>query len=288
MAASPAHKFGQIIGHLMEDIMLPVLQDFCTPRGLYLDKKGTRPGVRNGRKLTWSDKYGNSHDLDFVVEKDGSKEQAGRPVAFIEVAWRRYAKHSKNKAQEIQAAVLPIVERHIWDRPFVGVILAGIFTSQSLEQLRSFGFSVLHFDYEKIVAAFRQVAIDVDFDESTPDLDFSRCIKSMESLSKKKYTILKTSLLNANKDSVNFFMAELAQSLERQIERLVIVPLYGKEHVFRTCAEAIAFVNSADQERNCGEFQKYEIFVNFSNGDKMEASFKDNVEAERFLKYVAS
>jgi len=165
MAESPAHKFGQIVGHLMEDVMAPVLQEFCEARGLYLDRKGARQGVRRGKKLTWSDKYGNSHDLDFVVEKNGSQVQAGRPVAFVEVAWRRYAKHSKNKVQEIQAAILPIVEGYEWDRPFVGVILAGVFTPQSLEQLRSFGFSVLHFQYEKIVAVFRVAGIDVGFDE---------------------------------------------------------------------------------------------------------------------------
>lgn len=106
MAQSPSHKFGQIVGNLLEDILTPVLQKFCHERGLYLDIKGPRPGVRKGRKVTWQDKYGNLHDLDFVIEKDGSPGKRGRPVAFIEAAWRRYTKHSRNKAQEIQGAIL--------------------------------------------------------------------------------------------------------------------------------------------------------------------------------------
>jgi hypothetical protein len=83
MATSPSHKFGQLLGDLLEEIMLPQLQDFCKSRGLYLDKKGDRP-ARAGKKLTWLDKYENSHDLDFVIEKDGTEDKIGRPVAFIE------------------------------------------------------------------------------------------------------------------------------------------------------------------------------------------------------------
>ena len=40
------------MGDLLEEIMLPLLQDFCDNRRLYLDKKGIRsaqPGHRTGR-----------------------------------------------------------------------------------------------------------------------------------------------------------------------------------------------------------------------------------------------
>src|SRR6056297_3323456 len=151
MAESPSHKFGQIVGNLLEDIMRPVLQEFCDRRGLYLDIQGKRSGVRSGKKVTWLDKYGNTHDLDFVIEKGGSATSKGRPVAFIEAAWRRYTKHSRNKAQEIQGAVLPIADGYHWDKPFLGAVLAGVFTKGSLEQLDSVGFKVLYFPYESIV-----------------------------------------------------------------------------------------------------------------------------------------
>ena len=105
MASSPAHRFGQIIGDLLEEIMLPLLQDFCDNRRLYLDKKGIR-SARKGKKVTWLDKYENAHDLDFVIERGGSDSVVGRPVAFIEAAWRRYTKHSKNQVQEIQGVRL--------------------------------------------------------------------------------------------------------------------------------------------------------------------------------------
>lgn len=52
MANSPSHRFGQIIGDLLEEIIAPQLQSFCEVRGLFLDKKGTRGRVRDGKKVT--------------------------------------------------------------------------------------------------------------------------------------------------------------------------------------------------------------------------------------------
>lgn len=143
MAESPSHKFGQVIGEMLESVVWPPLEQFCEKQGLYLDHQGKNRPARHGRKISWTDSYGNSHDLDFVIERNGSDREIGQPVAFIEVAWRRYTKHSRNKAQEIQGAVLPLAEKYKWNNPFLGAILAGVFTNGSLEQLRSGGMSIV-------------------------------------------------------------------------------------------------------------------------------------------------
>ncbi len=105
MAGSPAHRFGQIIGEILERATLPLLDGFARQHGLYLDKKGVRPG-RKGTKCRWKDLNNNYHDLDYVLERGGTLDKIGMPAAFIEIAWRRYTKHSKNKAQEIQGELL--------------------------------------------------------------------------------------------------------------------------------------------------------------------------------------
>jgi hypothetical protein len=75
------------------------------------DKKGPRPKVRGKkRKVAWTDSEGNVHDLDYVFEMNGTRDTMGEPVAFIELAWRRYTKHSRNKAGEIEAALVPLGE----------------------------------------------------------------------------------------------------------------------------------------------------------------------------------
>src|ERR1700733_3295387 len=102
MANSPSHKFGQIIGELLEKMFQAPLTAIARKHGLYLDYKHSRPARGNKVKVNWADSKGNSHDLDYVLEHGGTEDVVGIPKAFIETAWRRYTKHSKNKVQKMQ------------------------------------------------------------------------------------------------------------------------------------------------------------------------------------------
>lgn len=267
--------------------MAPQLQSFCEARGLFLDKKGTRGRARDGKKVTWTDKYGNNHDLDFVIEKDGNEDVRGRPLAFIEAAWRRYTKHSRNKAQEIQGAILPIAEQHNWDKPFLGVILAGVFTNGSLTQMKTSGFEVALFPYESIVAAFAAVGIDTKFDEETPDQVFQNTIDQIDALSRQRRAEFKRHLMSSNQILLGQFFAKLQATLDRQIEQIILIPLHGQQSEFVTITDAIAFVTSYREDRlRDGSFRKYEIIVRYTNGDKIDASFKDKDKAVAFLRYI--
>lgn len=288
MANSPSHKFGQIIGDLLEEIMEPVLMEFCNRRGLYLDKKGDRGPARNGKKVTWEDKFGNNHDLDFVIERGGTPHNRGRPLAFIEAAWRRYTKHSRNKAQEIQGAILPIAEKHDWDKPFLGAILAGVFTDGSLTQMKSSGFEVMLFPYETITAAFSSVGVNVTFNEDTADVEFEKTIKKVETLTTQKRTSLKNHLIHNNRTILNHFMNRLEEALDRKIDSVILIPLHGGESKFGSIDDAIIFIQEYDETSSqYGTFRKYEVIVRYSNGDKIEAAFSVKPKAVEFLRYVA-
>lgn len=287
MATSPAHRFGQIIGDLLEEIMIPILQTFCDERGLYLDKRGKRGKARKGKKVSWVDKFENNHDLDFVIEKGGSIDVLGRPLAFIEAAWRRYTKHSRNKAQEIQGAILPVADKYGWDKPFLGVILAGVFTSGSITQMKSSGFDIALFPYDSIVKAFLAVGIKTDFDEDTSDVIFKKTIKKIETLKVADRAKLKKHLVDSNKDLLNNFFGRLQSTLDRQIEKVILIPLYGQQNEFVMVADAIAFVtNYKEVVQQGGAFRKFEIIVQYSNNDKIEASFRDKENAINFLHYI--
>ena len=74
MAQSPSHRFGQIIGEVLESAIRGPLEDLCRQRGLYLDSKHPR-AARNGRnKVAWKDLKGNTHDLDYVIEFGGTED----------------------------------------------------------------------------------------------------------------------------------------------------------------------------------------------------------------------
>jgi hypothetical protein len=287
MADSPSHRFGQVVGNILEEILLPVLLRFCEERSLYLDQHGDRVAVRKGRKVSWEDKYGNTHDLDFVIEKDGSDTKRGKPVAFIEAAWRRYTKHSRNKAQEIQGAVLPIAEKYERDQPFLGAVLAGEFTQGSLDQLKSIGFEVVYLPYETIIVAFKTVAIDARFDEVTPDAEFAKCIGQIEQLRDTMRTKLKDNLLSLNKAPFDHFFHSLRAKLDRIIKEVVVLPLFGNSTNFNSVAEADDFITKFDVRYAAGEFRKYELIVMYSNKDEIRGTFNSKDRAKDFLRYVS-
>jgi hypothetical protein len=288
MAESAAHKFGQVIGGLLESVVKPPLEQFCEKQGLYLDhQKKTRP-ARRGRKVSWEDPYGNFHDLDFVIERNGSDREIGQPVAFVEVAWRRYTKHSRNKAQEIQGAVLPLAERYKWNNPFLGAVLAGVFTSGSLDQLRSLGFQVLYFPYETLIAAFASEGIDIRFDETTPDAEFRKCAEQISGASDTVMQRIKDHLIQANSLQIAQFFTALDTRLGRSIRRVVVVPLYGRVNEFASIEEAMRFLDAHPIYEGSGEFRKYEIFVEFTNGDKVDAFFGAKDKVREFLRFVAT
>ena len=271
-----------------EEIMEPQLREFCSQRGLYLDTKGIRGSAREGKKVTWQDKFGNYHDLDFVIEKDGTDSQRGRPLAFIEAAWRRYTKHSRNKAQEIQGAILPIAEKYAWDKPFLGAILAGVFTEDSLTQMRSSGFKVVLFPYESIVDSFAVVDVNIAFEEDTPDEDFERTIEKIECLESAQRTKLTTQLLSRNQEILTRFFGELEAALDRRIAHIVVIPLHGGHNEFPGIQDAFFFVQDYDETKaEDGVFREYKILVRFSNGDNIEAAFKDKANTLDFLRYVS-
>lgn len=286
MATSPSHKLGQLIGNLLEEVFSPLLQQTADKSGLYLDVIGKSRKARKGKKITWDDAYGNSHDLDFVIEFGGSEEVIGRPVAFIESAWRRYTKHSKNKAQEIQGAILPIAEKYYVECPFKGAILAGEFTDASLEQLRSCGFTVLYVRYESIVSAFLNGAeIDISFGEDTPEGDLSRKVSLIESLSAEKMSRVKDEIIRDNSDEINSFMGFIKEKTEKVVDYISITPLYGKPELFDDINKAKEFILTYDVSNvpENQEFNRFVIALKYINGDKIEASFSSVKALNAFL-----
>lgn len=286
MAKSPSHKFGQIIGNMLEDIIYPFLKEFSDANGFYVDKAGTRGKARSGKKVKWQDKYGNDHDLDFVIEDGGTKDVRGRPLAFIEAAWRRYTKHSRNKAQEIQGAILPIAEHYSWDAPFLGAVIAGIFTEGSIQQMKSVGFNVLYFPYNTIVNAFQVAGIDARFDEDTPDEDFKKCVDKIERLSTPKRNQIEQKLKELNQEAIDTFISKLRNVLSRTIQKILICPLFGVSNEFYTIEEAINFLGKGFDVPDGSSFRKIEVMVVYSNGDKMEGSFVSPAKAVDFLEYA--
>ncbi|MEA5503685.1 hypothetical protein VB735_11310 [Halotia wernerae UHCC 0503] len=288
MAQSPSHKFGQNLGKLLEDIVLddilkPRLQEFVQTKNYYLDWQRSRL-ARSGKKVTWEDKYGNKHDLDFVIEIDGTDDQLGRPVAFIESAWRRYTKHSKNKAQEIQGAILPIIELHHLSAPFYGAVLAGDFTKPALAQLRNNGFAIIYIPYKDVVAAFKKIDFDVAFDEETADEIYTKASNALASITSLDKEKLRQALMQVSKQEVDQFMNTLKNCLECYIAKIILIPLFGTRYEFENIDDALTELNTLDINNPSGEFDRFEVIIDYSNNDTIRANFQNKTLLANFLR----
>ncbi|WP_038248137.1 hypothetical protein [Ghiorsea bivora] len=285
MAKAPVHKLGQMIGEFIEKHFEPQLSQICTQRQLYLDVVGKERTARRGKKVSWHDNYGNKHDLDFVIERGGSDAVLGVPVAIIEIAWRRYTKHSKNKAQEIQGAVLPIAEKYKYHKPFLGAVIAGDYTKPSITQLNSCGFATIYFKYEDIVSAFATVNVDIKYGEKTPDDVAQKIVVALEKLSFSQYEQVFQKIVELSDKEVSSFKEKLIAALDRQVQQIIIAPLYGANNTFPTIDDAINYLDNFDAELSSigAELMKIFVQVRYSNGDNISGEFSSNEFASDFL-----
>jgi hypothetical protein len=281
MAESPSHQFGQVIGDILEAAVKPALQEFADKYNLYLDKQGPRP-TRDGSKVSWVDKNGNKHDLDFVLERSATATTVGIPVAFIETAWRRYTKHSRNKAQEIQGAIMPLVETY-GTSPFIGAVLAGEFTEGALSQLDSLGFAIAYFPYKTVVEAFSTVGIDASSDERTADHEFAQRMQKWNSLRDSDKQKIGRLLLRLNVTQMVNFMDRLEKTINRQVKTVRILPLHGEPKEWKNVGEAIKFISSYREDSRSSSFCRYEVTILYMNGNRVTGEFQNKKEAIQFL-----
>jgi hypothetical protein len=283
-AVSAGHKLGQMIGNFFEEFFSDTFEEFAIERNLFCDRKGPRPVVRGDKlKVTWLDSDGNPHDLDYVLEVDGSDTQQGKPIAFIELAWRRYTKHSRNKSGEIEGSLLHLRDTYKSCR-FIGALLAGEYSEGGLRQLRSHQIAVLHVPFGKIAEAFRARGVDLAYPENASDRLKRRVIAKWESLRPEDLRVIKRALRASIKDDLTDFMKALEVAISRAVESVRILSLYGKEILCQTIAEGIELLSRYEVSTS-GRLKhyKFEVYVRFKNGSKVEGTSVEKNEAVEFL-----
>ena len=293
MADSPSHKLGQIIGYAMEeafyDMLLPLAQEF----GLYVDRQGPRSPARKGKLVTWVDDHNNKHNLDFVLERGGSQSTIGTPAAFIESAWRRYTKHSVNKAGEIANALVPLRSTYVDSRPFLGALVAGEWTQGGITHMESQAINVLHLPISIIVDAFASEEVDVYFEEGT-DTEYMRTqVTRWNSLGEEGQQRVIKALREKAFTQLEDYLDKLRAHLCRKVQSVLILPLRGKAQTAASVPEALALLSAMEvQEPSLDEMElvRIEVQVRYSNTDKIDASFTNLADAIIWLEknYMSS
>ena len=118
-------------------------------------------------------------------------------------------------------------------------------------------------------------------DDKTTEADFIDRISQWSTFDKK--TALAKELFKLNKNEVDLFVDKLKTSILRKLERVVILPLHGKESILTSVDEALEYLKKYKEDKTSSPLMKYEILIKFCTGDKIEGLFHDKKSAITFL-----
>lgn len=183
-SASSGHKLGQLVGDWFEEYFVyPLLQKVGDELNLFVDSRFVERTITSGRsgKIIWNDIDGNAVDYDAVLELGGDVEKKGVPVAFIECFWRRGSRHSKDKARDDSGKLLPMKDTYPTAR-FLGIISAGDFTNPARELVRTRGIDLFYIPKAKIVQAFKDCGLIMDYPDKLPEEEKANLVRDFELL----------------------------------------------------------------------------------------------------------
>jgi hypothetical protein len=87
---------------------------------------------------------------------------------------------------------------------------------------------------------------------------------------------------------VEEFMTKLKNSLERHITQIMIMPLFGTGYKVTGLQEAIAQLDTLNLENPGGDFQKFDLVIDYNNGDSIRATFQNKLLLADFLKTLGN
>jgi hypothetical protein len=107
----------------------------------------------------------------------------------------------------------------------------------------------------------------------------------MSSLDRKK---LGEALIRVSKQEIDKFMDTLRNSLERYITKIVLIPLFGAKYEFKDIDDALIELNTLDINHPSGEFERFEVIVDYNNNDTIRATFQNKTLLAEFLRKLNS
>lgn len=284
MAKSPSHKLGQLIGDYFEQSIERFLVPLFEDGRYYLDYKHPRKSRNNKKLVEWQDSKGHKHNLDYVIEKDGTEHELGKLVSIIEIAWRTGGRHSANKVQEIMAAVNPIADKYRGNNVYKAAILSGDFTGPPLQNLEANDFDVVYFDKGSIKSAFASQGIDILISDGDDDNKTQRQVDIFESLTAVQRDVLAEDLYRCMSDKMAAFTSKLMSHLDSPITEIIIATSFSKSHSFDDINNAITSLEQTEPTVDGIQFSKYVIIIRYKTGTKVEIDAVSRDEAIQYLR----
>ncbi len=118
-------------------------------------------------------------------------------------------------------------------------------------------------------------------------INAQRTTNKIEKASRAAMMRIRAHLVRSNQAAIDRFFNALNKRLGRHVTRVVVIPLYGRINEFSSIEDAVRFLEHHTVYEGSGEFRKYEIRIEFSNADKVEAFIEAKDKVKEFLAFVA-
>lgn len=271
--SSAGHKLGQLVGDWFENyFVLPLLSEVASRLGLYLDNRFKYRPAR-GEKIIWFDVDGNGVDYDFVLELDGTDEQVGIPVAFVECFWRRGSRHSKDKARDDSGKLMPMRIAYPTAR-FLGIVAAGDFTEPARDLVRSRDIDLFYVPKDKVIQAFSKSGLQIDYPDNATEAIKLKLASSFEKKFSNKVskTVAKNLINLVGKVAVSSYVDRVKARLSALPQEIRIILRYeATPLVFRTIKEVSDFLNEPSFSME-NPLESFVYQVTYSDGTEFEAT----------------
>lgn len=267
--ASSGHKLGQLVGDWFEEnFVFPLLQIVAAKLNLFVDSRFVDRTARSG-KILWNDVDGNAVDYDAVLELGGTEDTIGVPVAFIECFWRRGSRHSKDKARDDSGKLLPMRDTYPTAR-FLGIVSAGDFTNPARELVRTRGIDLFYIPKAKIVQAFGECGLTIDYPDKLPEEDKAILVKAFEdSFTEAKKTEVRKKLHElVGKASINGYVDRVKATLSALPQEIRFILRHDSQAIsFESVDEASNFLKTPTFTMN-SPLETYIYEVTYTDGSE--------------------
>lgn len=266
--SSAGHRLGQMVGDWWERFLVsPLLEAVAKDLDLYLDSRFVSRTCR-GDKIIWADADRNETDYDFVLELGGRADKLGIPVGFVETFWRRGSRHSKDKARDDTGKLVPMKETYPTAR-YLGIVACGDFTEPAKTLVRSRDVHLFYAPKNKVVSAFKQCGIEIDYPDNLPEAEKQKLASVAErkmSIERTKKSVARALLQLVGSSAINAFILEVRSALSAMPQEIAFTQLTHSEWVvFRHLKDASRFLDSPSFEVQKDSFS-FQYKLSYSDG----------------------
>ena len=268
IASSSGHKLGQLVGDWWEEyVVLPLLADIAKDLDLYLDHRFRERSCREGAKIIWEDENGNKVDYDFVLELNGSDKKEGIPVGFVEVFWRRGARHSKDKARDDSGKLMPMRQTYPTAR-YLGVAACGSLTGPAREYIKLRDIDLFYVPKSKIIEAYSKNGLTIDYPDRLGEEEKAKLAEEFGNNfdNKMKKKVSDTLKKVIGKATIQSYKSKISSSLSALPQEIRFQEANRSEYQsFESIKKATEFLKNPQFEYKEGD-ESYIYEITYSDG----------------------